>query len=262
MLCAAFGGVLFLFSGALRYAFRSHPKPKSVESALNQFRSTTSTSTFPRNFRQPVPGVYVVTGQGREHISFPPNSQTDGPIMPVTVQPLDAGCWRWHIDYNTAHWQEYDFCPRGSQLILVGDRNAQSWDFGTMHIANRAEFTCDPPAPIVVDDPRPGSSYPNTCTGQNTAVSGKTTVTGPAEIVGSEQLTIGGTSVPAVHERRHQTMSGGQQGTLDEEWWFAADTGMPLRVQRTYSLRSASPIGTIGYTESGSWLLNSLVPRR
>jgi hypothetical protein len=253
-------GALVLSFGGLRYAFRSHPGPRSVESALDRFRS--STSTAPRSgFGHPAPGVYAAEGQGGEHISFPPNSQSDGAVMPVTVRDLPDGCWRWRIDYNTAHWHEFDFCPRGTELLLVGDRNFQSWDFGAVHVTNVGTFTCDPPSPVVVDDPRPGDSFPNDCTGVNTAVSGTTRVAGPAVVVGTEKLTIGGRGVAAVHQRRRQTMSGGQHGNSDEDWWFAADTGLPLRMERHYVVHSASPVGTVTYTENGSWQLRSLVPR-
>ena len=71
----------------------------------------------------PAEGVYALNGQGTERISFPPNSHPDGAVMPATITYLADGCWRWHIDYNVAHWEEYDFCPRGGRLLLkAGNR--------------------------------------------------------------------------------------------------------------------------------------------
>jgi hypothetical protein len=259
LLAVTVGAAAFFGSGALRYAFRTHPGPRSVDAALRQFRSTTSSPA--EAARRPAAGVYAATGGGTEHISFPPNSQRDGPGIPVTVQLLTGGCWRWRIDYNTAHWQEYDFCPTSAGASMFANRNAQSWDFGAMRVSNRAEFTCDPPGPVVVDRARSGDEFPNDCTGSNSAVSGTSVARGTSTILGAETVTIGGRAVATVHEHRHQTMSGGQQGTIDEDWWVATADGMLVRADRSFALRSASPIGSISYTERGSWQLDSLTPR-
>jgi len=133
---------------SVRYMLRSHPKAKSVSSAIEQFRDATSIpQSATKAFLRPAAGVYSATGQGSEHISFPPNSQHDGSTMPVTVRHLTNGCWTWRIDFNTAHWQEYTFCPSNAQLLLVAQRNFQSWDFGATKIDNLAQYTCSPARP-------------------------------------------------------------------------------------------------------------------
>jgi len=245
----------------VRYALRSHPKAKSMESAIQQFRGSTSIpGSASTAFLRPRAGVYRATGSGRETISFPPNAQSDGAVMPVTVRYLPAGCWQWRIDYNTAHWSLEEFCPKGSELLLVGQQNYQSWDFGATKITNLARYTCNPPSPIVVQHPRPGQTFRHACTGTNTAVPGTSTAAGPATIVGTHTLTIGSTPVRAIHQTRRQILTGAQKGEIDEEWWFAADTGLPLRSSRRYELKTPSPLGTITYTENGSWALTSLQP--
>src|SRR5258708_31146014 len=70
---------------AVSYAFRDRPGPRSVNSALQQYRrntatttalaggaSTTSSPALPAT--RPAAGVYQLAGQGSEHISFPPNA--------------------------------------------------------------------------------------------------------------------------------------------------------------------------------------------
>jgi len=37
----------------------------------------------------------------------PPDIIHDSAVMPVAVSYRPKGCWRWHIDYNAAHWHEY-----------------------------------------------------------------------------------------------------------------------------------------------------------
>ena len=241
------------------YAFRSHPGPRSVGSAVDQYRRSTSSSAT--GFVWPASGVYVARGSGTEAISVPPDRHDDGPTMPISVLHLANGCWRWRIDYNTAHWHQYDYCPKGGQLLLTAQRNSLSWDFGLTRVTNLADYTCTPPAPIVVTDPRPGSTFTHHCSGTNSAVKGPSVAVGPARILGRETLTIGTRRVAALHQARVEQMSGEQKGTLREEWWFEARTGLPLAASRTYRLVTASPIGSITYTETGSWHLTSLVPK-
>jgi hypothetical protein len=108
----------------------------------------------------------------------------------------------------------------------------------------------------------PGRQFTHHCTGTNSAVSGTSTTAGPVEIVGSEPLVVGGTKVMAVRQVRHQTITGAQRGTVEEEWWFASGTGLPLRATRDYRIESSSPIGDITYVEKGDWALQSLQPTR
>ena len=245
-----------------RYLFRSHPGAKSIDEAVEELRSgTTTADTGPNAFARPAVGVYEAAGQGRESISTPPNSQDDGATMPITIRHLSDGCWTWHIDYNSAHWHEFDFCPHGSELLLEAQRNYQAWDFGALKVDNLGNYTCDPPAPVVVEDPQPGQVFAHGCTGTNTAAPGPSESAGPSTIIGRETLTIGGVAVEAIHQTRAQVMSGEQVGTVTENWWFAPDTGLPLRAERTYKLDTDSPLGKITYHEDGSWQLTSLEPR-
>jgi hypothetical protein len=264
----AFAAVLVATIGypTVRYAFRSHPKAKSMTSAVSEFRTPDSANQSPQSarasFLRPAAGVYQATGTGTEKISFPPNSQRDGAVMPVTVRHTANGCWRWRIDYNEAHWHEYDFCPHDAQLFLSSQRNFQSWDFGATKVDNLARYTCDPPAPIVERSVTPGQQFTHHCTGTNSAVSGRSTTAGAVEIVSSGPLMVGGTKVTAIRQVRHQAITGAQRGTVEEEWWFAAGTGLPLRATRNYRVESSSPIGDITYTETGEWALQSLQPTR
>jgi hypothetical protein len=248
--------------GVGRYLLRDQPGAKSVDEAVEQYRSGTgSTDTGSSDFVRPVAGVYTVEGEGEERISTPPNAQNDGAQMPLSVTYLPDGCWTLRLDYNVAHWQEWDLCPRGDQLLLMGQRNYQAWDFGFMKVDNTGTFACDPPAPIVVGDPAPGSTAYHHCTGTNTASAGESTSQGPATVVGNEVLSIGGQDVVTIHQHRAQTMSGGQEGTVDEDWWYATDTGLPVRSERSYRIDSGSIIGPVTYTETGTWQLTSMEPR-
>ena len=242
------------------YVFRPQPGARSISAAAGAFDATTTTVATPRAFALPPAGVYRATGTGFEQIAVPPDTIHDSTVMPVSVSYLPGGCWRWHLDYSTAHWHEYDFCPHDGRLLLVSQQNSLTEDLGLTSVTNLARFTCSPPSPIVVESPEPGEVFAHRCTGTNTAVSGTSTATGPVTIVRVGEVRVGNRSVQAIEMTRHQTISGGQSGTLVETWWFATSTGMPLAESRSYHLTTASPIGAIAYTERGSWRLESMTP--
>jgi uncharacterized membrane protein len=243
------------------YVFRSHPRAKTVSAAVDQYRKSAGhIAVVPVAFERPAPGVYSATGHGDESISAPKDSQHDGAVMPITVTTLTNGCWRWRIDYNTAHWHAYDYCPKNQDLLLVGQQNFQAWDLGMTTITNTGTYTCNPPRPIVTEDPKPGATVTHTCIGNNTAAPGRSVTTGPATVVGLETLRIGGVAVAAIHETRTQTMRGPQTGEIVEQWWFERTTGLPLRCERSYRINTASPIGKIAYREDGTWQLSTLIP--
>jgi len=248
--------------GAL-FALRDRPEAQSVDSVVDRFRASTtvySATTVP--FDRPAVGVYEAVGSGRESLSVPPVSQTDGEVMPITVQDTAAGCWLWRIDYNTAHWHAYEYCPEGDELLLVRQENHQFWDFGVGSVTNVARFDCDPPPPIVVRDPDVGDRFGNRCAGTNSAVPGVAELEGTAVVDGIETLEIGGVEVRAVRQVRDGRFTGAQVGHVDETWWLAADTGLPLKVRRDIRVETDSIIGAVVYEEEGSWQLRSMTPRR
>ena len=244
------------------YLLRSHPGAKSVADAARELPTDTRANTPQGSVRYvpPPTGVYRVKGSGTERISFPPNSQDDGAVMPVTVTSIGAGCWRWHQAYNVAHWDEYDFCPRGDMLALTANRNSQTWNYGGFSVSNLATFTCPVAAAVLPASISAGQVVQWTCTGTNTAVAGKSTATTTAHLLGTESLSVGNQTVRAVHERQETALRGSQIGTVDMDWWFSRATGLPVRTERHITISTSSPLGNITYTESGSWQIASLVP--
>lgn len=246
-----------------RYLFRKHPGPQAVETAVRRLRTYPPAAAGEGDrYRFPARGVYELRGAGSERISFPPNSQRDGVVMPATVRYLPGGCWQWHVDYNVAHSEDYRFCPRGGELVLDGNGNSQSWDFGVAKVKNVAQFSCDP-APLVLPEvPQPGFTWTQVCKGTNSAVTGPTLTSATTRVVGNESLTVDGAAVRAIHLSQQTSVAGAQTGSVVEDWWHDAATGLPLRMERNIRLDSASPLGgTITYTESGHWQVVSLRPR-
>lgn len=246
-----------VFVGA--YLLRSTPDARSVDDAVEEFRKQTTVAPD-ASFSQPDPGVYEAVGSGEESISVPPATQVDGDTMPITVRLLPEGCWRWRIDYNSAHWHEYEFCPEGTGLIMASQRNSTSWDLGVQTLTNLSITECDPPAPILVAGSEPGDEVQHRCVSSNSATGGESPVVGPSTMVGEETLTIGGEEVATIHQRRTTTMSGAQSGDLLEDWWLERETGLPVRVERSYEITTDSAVGEIVYREDGEWQLRSMTP--
>jgi len=256
-------GASFVF---ISYAQRGQPGAKSLAAAMRALGAAgvsggTAPSSSGLRYQYPDPGVYELTGEGSEHISFPPSSQRDGKIMPGSISMLKGGCWRWRVDYNVAHWEFYDFCPTAGALLLQGNDNSQTWSFGLLKISNRARFTCPADTEWLPASPAPDLRPAYSCTGTNTAVAGATTATTTIRVAGVVTLTIGGHSVRAVEEQDTTVLTGGQKGTVAETWWLDLQNGMPVRMQRSMNIATASPLGNIDYTESGHWQMAYLVPQ-
>jgi hypothetical protein len=237
------------------FATREDPEAKDLGEAVDEFRPSEDDAAA-----GPEPGVYEAAGEGREAISFPPVSQRDGEVVPVTVEPVAEGCWTVTVDYNEAHRQDWTFCPDDGAVVDRGGQTYQRWDFGATKVENTSTFTCDPPAVMIDPDADPGDSWPQSCTGTNTQADGESTSAGPHAFVDVEALEIGGDAVQTRHYRQERTISGAQAGTDVVHFWFAVDDHLPVRMEREVRIDSDSPVGTVTYTEEGSWQLTSLVP--
>lgn len=244
------------------YVNRERPGAKPLDEAVESYREgVTSTSSTPDQDR-PTAGVYSAMGTGHAALSFPPLSQEDGDVLPVTVQNDADGCWVVRLDYNQAHWQTWNYCPgdTAGSVVEKGGQTHQRWDLGATKIENTSTFVCTPPAVTVMPDAEPGTTWDASCEGTNTQVADTTISAGPYTFVGEEQLTIGGETVSAQHYNRSRTMSGAQTGEESSDVWFAVGTGLPVRSERSLRIESSSPVGAITYTEDGSWQLTSLQP--
>jgi hypothetical protein len=238
------------------FATREDPKAKDIGEAVDEFEPGEGDATADG----PAPGVYEAAGEGREAISFPPVSQRDGDVVPVTVEAAAEGCWTVTVDYNEAHWQDWTYCPDGEVVTDRGGQTYQRWDFGATKVENTSTFTCDPPAVMIDPGAEPGDSWDQRCTGTNTQAAGESTSTGPYTFVGIESLEVDGEQVETRHHRQERTISGAQTGTDVVHFWFAVDDHLPIRMEREVRIDSDSPVGTVTYTEEGSWQLTSLEP--
>ena len=256
VLAAAVIGVL--------YVTREQPGPKSVEEAVREFDEVAGPSTSAAgSVVLPPAGVYALEGEGRESISFPPVEQADGVTMPASIRHGADDCFVFRIDYNEAHWHEWQLCPDGDVLWETGGRTFQRWDFGVTAVDNLATFVCDPPVPFAARSAAALSGRRDrSCTASNEQVEEPTLQQGAVTFVGAEAVDVGGETVDAVHVRHTVSFSGGQTGESHTELWFSTSDWMPLRGERDVRVDSDSPVGAVTYTETGRWRLRSTDPER
>ncbi len=236
------------------------PAPLSVEEAVESYRTQVPPPpSMADGVELPALGVYTARGEGSEKLSFQATEQRMGPTMPVTVSPAGEGCFQVRIDYNSNHWQTWNYCWRDGSLVDTGGQVFQRFDFVVIAPESLSTSTCDP-AVVLRPEMEPGDEWTQSCAIQASGT-GPSSTSGPHVYLGSETIQVGGEEVPARHVRDERTYSGAQSGSGTVDLWLDARTGLPIRSEWTLRIDSPSPLGTITYTESGSWTLESLIPR-
>jgi hypothetical protein len=247
-------------------AWRIHgrgPDEPSVNDALGRFRSSSTTAGEAPHALQPHAGVYVYRGTGSERLSFLDTSQSQGPEEPGTLTPGANGCWTFEIEYNSYHHQTWQRCARDGRLVELGGTTNQQFDFVAFKQSEHSEMRCDPPMTLVDTDAAPGTTWPVHCTGHSQTTNSDLTQTGTVTLIGVEDVTVGGTAVPAYHSRLDVVLSGDQTGETHSDMWFATSDGLPLRDQHDIRVVSPAPapLNEVTYREQGSFDLTSLSAR-
>lgn len=210
----------------------------------------------------PPEGVYDYRGEGTERLDRFPGSTQQGPLVPGTVVHTGDGCWTFRVDYHSKHWQSWDFCVRDGRLEERGGAAEQQLDLVAIEVTASSRTTC--PAGVVAADPaaRPGDEAVQTCDVESSAADTPLRTSGRSTFVGRESIDVGGHPVETLHHRRERDITGAQRGVERLDVWFDASTGLPVRNERSVELRTDTPIGSLTYTESGSYSLASATPER
>lgn len=241
------------------FLFRENPGAKSVDEALLEFRE--ANPAFDVTLQQPLPGVYEATGAGSASLSFPPASQKYGAVVPVTISPTSANCWLTKVDFNSAYSQQWNYCIENGVLTEHGNVTTTRWDLGALSPTNVATFRCEPPGEIVRPEFTVGAKVNYRCIGTSSEISGETISDVTFEALGREMLMIGSENVEAFHFREIDALTGPQNGTTQIDYWYDTKNLLLLKLVRTVSLRTDSPVGDITYKENGEVTLLTRIPR-
>ena len=239
------------------------PERASIDDATQRFRSS-STAAHAESPNAPAEGVYVVSGTGSERLSFLDTAQQQGPSMPATITSATPGCWTLKIEYNSFHAQQRTFCAVDELLLERGGTTDQRFDFAAFTQSEHSDVVCDPPAVLYdADTATQGHTWPLSCRGTSQTTDSTMRSEGETMFVGRETLTVGGAAITTLHYRQEITFRGDQTGSQIEDFWLAADNWLPVRNERSIRVVSPAPepIGSVTYTEEGSWQLTALTPR-
>jgi hypothetical protein len=234
----------------------------SIADARRRYeRSAPSSQPMAPAVLRPAAGVYLYRGSGNEALTLPPKDHAQGPNMPATVTHRADGCWMLRIDYSSAHWQQWTFCPTDGGLVETGDQTFETWDFVFTTYDSATTLSCDPPSVLIRAGMKAGDTWNQRCRGTSSNTTGETVTAGPYTFVGDAVVNVAGTKVPAYHFRQVRRLSGVQQGEQTVELWLDRQTGLMLRNIRSQTVHTESPIGSSTYTENGEFRVTSLTPQ-
>lgn len=231
-----------------------------VDRAVDEFRRVPSRSDA--DFMRPAAGVYTYVGRGRERLALFGASQRWGARIPGTVTATTRSCWTFRVEYNDHHSQVLDFCARPTGLVVTGGQVAQRFEFRGFTVEDTNVFSCTPPGVTVDVTATVGSSWEYSCTSRAATRGLTSTFTDRYTFLGRRRLTVDGREVRAHAYRVERSLRGDQSGKERNELWFAAGTGLPVRVHRQADLESPTPLGAVRYSEQGTFELASATPRR
>jgi len=244
----------------LRFVFlRDTTTTLSSDEVLARYRASTtvaaaSPTTAASSLSLPAAGVYQYTTTGSEHIDALGGTTHDYPATTtITVTPSGCGVQvRW--DVLQERWNTRELC--------LGDGGIVSGTYTDFHRFygqdDRADWTCAPAYVLVPAAPAAGASWHGSCDDGH-----GTTEATSVSVVGLENVTVGGVTVPAVHLQRVEddtATDGTAHSTTDQ--WFDTRAGLVLREVATSSSTTSTFVGDVHYTEQYELKIISLDPQR
>lgn len=201
--------------------------------------------------RRPPAGTYAYSVVGSDKISGAFTFVAPyGPTATVTVEHLEAGCFKQTVALRDNYQDSMHFCIKG--VDSVQDTGSRSQQFA-LNIGAQTTTTCMPGDVYFSSAPSPGQSWNHDCTGQNKDdKSGGSTFStiGSYRFVGNELRSVAGVDVPVMHFHDERNVAGAQTGTNIADWYLAVEDGILVRLSRTIELDYNSVIGNIHYHES------------
>ena len=247
---------VIVVAGVVWFVFGLFPAEQlSDDQALVDFRASSGDTAAAEG--RPVAGVYPGTATGTESIGLPGFDEQLGPNAPMTLTYGDAGCFTSRIDFNSHHWRSWTYCPSATATFALGgleswtERKAPGLDLATL-----STYTCETPLDVVWTGAAVGDTRTGSCPGTSDLDDAVTDDAATLEVLGTETLEIDGTSVDVVHVRTVDEFTNAQTGAERGEWWFDAETALPVKFRLDASLSGASG----DYAEDIDFELTSLQP--
>ncbi|MBI5500098.1 MAG: hypothetical protein HY907_07625 [Deltaproteobacteria bacterium] len=235
--------------------------PAGVERVLTGLRaegvagSVVRTSGAPDRLGPPPAGVYTFAASGF-YETIAPVFGSERRELPATVPAAlrnEADGWTLTVHYFDRHRTAFRWVAAPGRVLEEKEVVTDNVRFG-MEI--RTTLACRQPE-VVRAGLAPGATWSRDCGAVSTGLVGASQDLASTDtFVGVERLTIGGVAVDAWHVRRDSVVSGGQSGAQHRDAWYAADTGMLLRLD--FESRTS---GLADHVESTRLELTSLAPQ-
>lgn len=188
------------------------------------------------------PGIYEYTTTGFEEVDALSGARHDYPATTfMTIQTGECGpvvSWQPIVERRL----EWSHCGVG--LSISATFEYHEW-FG---IPDEEDEQCPEPRPVFE------AAGPIVC------VAGGTTETYDVEVIGSEPITVGDTTVDAVHIKRVSTVAGESAGETTADVWRLPGTPLILRLELSSSNATATAVGDVHYVEDVTLELLDLTP--
>ncbi|MBI2170100.1 MAG: hypothetical protein HYU28_11480 [Actinobacteria bacterium] len=200
----------------------------------------------------PAEGVYVYATTGFETVDALGGARHDYPAETTVTFTYDGDLVRGRWDVLEERWDE-SVVKRTDLGVEYVRHTAYHEFFGQ---ADRRDLDCEPGSLAIPEDMTPGFSFTMHCN------AGETHSSCEARVLGMEPVTVGGSTVQAVHTLMTTTASGDVRGTMVREYWSLPENGLTLKAKVTTDTESDAPMGagTFNYHEEYDLTLKSLQP--
>jgi len=231
--------LVVVIGGAVVLSFRDTATPTSEEDVVAGL-GTLVVGTEPGD-----PGLYTYRTSGFSTTDALGGGRHDYPPETyITLQPGGCGVLvRWiPLQERILEWEFCDDVPIPSSW-----RDFHRW-FG---VAEDSTFRCDA---VPERLPETGESWDAACSSDDT------TKDDTWEVVGREDLQVGGRDVTTVHVQRRSDSTGRTVGPLVSDAWYLEGTVLPVRMTLLSDTVTSSPIGDVEFHEEFTLELIGLTP--
>lgn len=206
----------------------------------------------------PAAGTYAVSGSGFRK-NTPPGNSTAVSDPSLVVTAAGGGCFSFKFNMDPGNYNDATLCGTtdGGVVLTKNVQYLKTVIVGNVAEENTASMTCSPPDIILPANPAPGASGAGggNCIGKNSTpkAPGQNKQTSTFTVVGKE--TVSGVEAWHVHRAIKLAPADSQNtqnGTIEEDYWFATNNGMVMRWKQVTNATSvvASVINVVFQQQS------------
>lgn len=220
--------------------------PEASASAISSAPEPAGTAPAVTGAGVPVPGTYTYDTAGSQQISLLTSSSYPA-RTPIVVAADGCGVSStWKPSQGSS--ETVVECPAPGGVRVV----SESSTITASGYSTTQTFACDPNAFIPVTTGQVGQTWTWECRAAN-----EETSTQVVKLLGPRTAVVGGIPVSATEVSIAATLSGAEQGTMDNDYWLTSNA-IPVRQSGTLHVS----VGALTYSSNYNLHLVSLTPAR